>query len=91
MHMSFRRPLRRSACGWHDRCIGKGVSNDDDASSEANEAIMESFAPEFFRYWLPATETEERAQADRRDEDARRQREALEQLAERVCAARTVV
>jgi hypothetical protein len=52
---------------------------------------MDSFAPEFFRYWLPATETEERAQADRRDEDARRQREALEQLAERVTAARTIV
>ena len=71
--------------------MGYGVSNDDHASSEAKEAIMEYFAPEFFRYWLPARESEARAQADRRDEDAQRQREALEQLAERVTAARTIV
>jgi hypothetical protein len=52
---------------------------------------MESFAPEFSRYWLPTTEMEERAQADRGDDEARLQREALEQLAERVTAARTIV
>jgi hypothetical protein len=55
------------------------------------EAIMDSFAPEFSRYWLPTREAEERAQADRREDEARRQREALEELAERVTAARTVV
>lgn len=71
--------------------MNNGVSSDDHESSQANEAIMDSFAPEFFRYWLPARESEARAQADRRDEDAQRQREALEQLAERVTAARTIV
>jgi hypothetical protein len=67
------------------------VSDDDGASSAAQEAIMDSYAPEFSRHWLPTGEAEERAQADRRDDEARRQREALERLAERVTAARTVV
>jgi hypothetical protein len=67
------------------------VSNDDQASSAAKEAIMDSFAPEFSRYWLPTREREEQAQAERRDDEARLQRDALEQLAERVTAARTIV
>jgi hypothetical protein len=67
------------------------VCNGDCESSEADEAIMDSFAPEYFRYWLPARESEERALADRRDEDARQQQEALEQLAERVTAARSII
>jgi hypothetical protein len=67
------------------------VSNDDETSSEAKEAIMDSFAPEFSRYWLPTRESEQRSPTDRCDDEAQRQREALEKLAERVTAARTIV
>jgi hypothetical protein len=56
-----------------------------------SEAIMDSFAPEFSRFWLPMSEADERLSGDRRDDEAKRQREALEQLAERVTAARTIV
>lgn len=53
---------------------------------------MDSFAPEFSRCWLPA-EAVERAQDRSPDEDeaARREQRALEELAERVTAARTIV
>ena len=51
---------------------------------------MDSFAPEFSRFWLPMAEADDRPSADR-DDEAKRQREALEQLAERVSAARTIV
>jgi hypothetical protein len=52
---------------------------------------MESFAPEFAQYWLtgqPANVGE--AKDDRRDDDANAQRAALEALADRVTAARSV-
>jgi hypothetical protein len=52
---------------------------------------MDSFAPEFSRFWLPMAEADDRPSADVRDDEAKRQREALEQLAERVSAARTIV
>lgn len=53
---------------------------------------MDTFAPEFSRFWLgggdrkPGTE-----RRDDPDADARRQQQALEELAERVTAARSVV
>ena len=54
---------------------------------------MDSFAPEFSRFWLPASGEDERVQqADRlEDEKRRQQQQALEELADRVTAARTVV
>lgn len=49
---------------------------------------MDTFAPEFSKFWLsePAT-----ASHDARDEDTGAQKAALEELAERVSAARSVV
>lgn len=55
------------------------------------EAVMDSFAPELFRNWLPVPQDDERAERERRDEEARRQQQALQELAERVSLARTIV
>jgi hypothetical protein len=53
---------------------------------------MDSYAPEFSRYWLAPGSGDERVQPDSpRDEAARQQQQALAELAERVTAARTVV
>ena len=50
---------------------------------------MESFAPEFAHYWLPSQAADVGdAKDDRRDDDA--QQAALEALADRVSAARSV-
>ena len=54
---------------------------------------MDTFAPEFSRFWLPLTErdSERRRQDDRRDDEVRRLQKALEELAERVNAARSII
>ncbi|MCL4764256.1 MAG: hypothetical protein KJ018_21170 [Burkholderiales bacterium] len=53
---------------------------------------MDSFANELTRYSMPGREIDERADADRRDDEAaRRQQQALAELAERVRAARGIV
>lgn len=55
---------------------------------------MDTFAPEFSRFWFPVREQagDRPERHDRRREDeARRQQEALEELAERVTAARSIV
>ena len=49
---------------------------------------METFAPEFSRFWLPVRDGDSH---ERQDEDARAEREALEELVERVNAARSIV
>jgi hypothetical protein len=52
---------------------------------------METFAPEFALYWLAGQSTGAgEAKSERRDEDANAQRAALEELAERVTAARSI-
>jgi len=52
---------------------------------------MESFAPEFARYWLTGQAANVReTKDDRRDDDANAQQAALEALADRVTAARSV-
>jgi hypothetical protein len=52
---------------------------------------MESFAPEFARYWLSGQAAHMgEAKDDRRDNDANAQKAALEALADRVTAARSV-
>ena len=53
---------------------------------------MESFAPEFARYWLngPSTGAGD-VKAERRDDESNAQQAALEELAERVTAARSVI
>lgn len=51
---------------------------------------MDAFAPEFARYWLPAGDGDA-ARRDRRDEDDAAERRALEELVERVNAARSIV
>ncbi|MFO1414656.1 MAG: hypothetical protein U1F10_12275 [Burkholderiales bacterium] len=48
---------------------------------------MDTFAPEFSKFWLP----ESAANRDARDEDTGAQQAALQELAERVTAARSVV
>ncbi len=52
---------------------------------------MDTFAPEFSRYWLPPGSGDERVQPDSPRDEAARQQQALAELAERVTAARTVV
>jgi hypothetical protein len=52
------------------------------------EVAMETFAPEFSKFWLPEASG---AHADARDDDKGAQQAALEELAERVNAARSVV
>jgi hypothetical protein len=52
---------------------------------------MESFAPEFAQYWLTGQRANVgEAKDDRRDNDANAQQAALEALADRVTAARSV-
>ena len=53
------------------------------------EVEMDTFAPEFSKYWLPeASGSHARVRAD---DDKGAQQAALEELAERVNAARSVV
>jgi hypothetical protein len=54
----------------------------------AIEVNMDTFAPEFSKFWLPDAAI---AKADARDEDTGAQQAALQELAERVSAARSVV
>jgi hypothetical protein len=58
------------------------------------EDAMNTFAPEFAHFWLAAPATVAAADApvaDTRNEEADREQAALEELAERVSAARSVV
>lgn len=54
---------------------------------------MSTFAPEFAQFWLAglAAVAVAEAKADARDDDLDREKAALEELAERVFAARTIV
>ena len=52
---------------------------------------MDTFAPEFSRFWLPATERDGERRRDDRDDEVRRLQKALEELVERVNAARSIV
>ncbi len=52
---------------------------------------MPTFAPEFSQYWMPSGAVRDETRDDSRDEDLRNQQAALEELAERVNAARSVV
>ena len=52
------------------------------------EAVMDTFAPEFSKFWLPEASG---SHADSRADDEGAQQAALEELAERVNAARSVV
>jgi hypothetical protein len=51
---------------------------------------MDTFAPEFSRHWLSPRDGEAHSR-DRQDEDARALDKALEELVERVAAARSIV
>jgi hypothetical protein len=57
------------------------------------EEVMSTFAPEFAQFWLAglAAVAVAEAKAGLRDEQADRDKAALEELAERVFAARSVV
>jgi hypothetical protein len=54
---------------------------------------MSTFAPEFAQFWLAglAAVAAAGAQPERGEDDADREMQALEELAERVSAARTIV
>ena len=54
---------------------------------------MSTFAPEFAQFWLAglAAVAVAEVKADRREDDLDREKAALEELAERVFAARTIV
>jgi hypothetical protein len=52
------------------------------------EVMMDTFAPEFSKFWLPEASG---SRADSRADDESAQQAALEELAERVNAARSVV
>ena len=51
---------------------------------------MDTFAPEFSRYWLP-TEADGDRRHDAGEDEIRREQKALEELAERVTAARSII
>ncbi len=52
---------------------------------------MESFAPEFARYWLPGQASDVGdTNDDRRDDETIAQKAALEALVDRVAAARSI-
>lgn len=57
------------------------------------EISMSTFAPEFAQFWLAglAAVTAAGANAEHSEDDADREKQALEELAERVSAARTIV
>jgi hypothetical protein len=57
------------------------------------EDMMSTFAPEFAQFWLAglAAVAVAEAAASRHDEDLDREKAALEELAERVYAARSIV
>jgi hypothetical protein len=52
---------------------------------------MDTFSPEFSRFWLPGNERDADGRSDSRDDEVRRERQALEELADRVSAARSIV
>ena len=52
---------------------------------------MDTFAPEFSRHWLFPRDGEAHVSRDRQDEDARALDKLLEELIERVAAARSIV
>lgn len=52
---------------------------------------MSTFAPEFSQFWMPGHAAQDESRSESRDEDQRNQQAALEELAERVNAARSVV
>jgi len=52
---------------------------------------MDTFAPEFSRFWLPGNEQAVDSRPDAREDEVRRQKQALEELADRVSAARSIV
>jgi hypothetical protein len=54
---------------------------------------MTSLAPEFAQYWLagPATVVARYTSTEQRDDELAREKAALEALAERVTAARSIV
>ena len=52
---------------------------------------MDTFAPEFSRFWLPLTTADSERRQDDREDEVRRQQKALEELTERVNAARSIV
>jgi hypothetical protein len=54
--------------------------------------IMSTFAPEFAQFWLSGLAAVAAAQCkSERDDDADRDKAALEELAERVFAARSII
>ena len=57
------------------------------------ETVMSSFAPEFVQFWLarPAAVPVSEAKTDLHGDEVDRERVALEELAERVFAARSIV
>jgi hypothetical protein len=61
-------------------------------STRLDSAIMNAFSPEFAQHWLAGqgSPTDERAGGRRDDALSPAQQEALEELAERVNAARSV-
>lgn len=72
------------------RLLLSGQMSDGNDAVASEETVMETFAPEFSRFWLHVVEQAGDRREDREDE-ARRQQQALEELAERVTAARSVV
>jgi len=63
------------------------------ARNMGSDIVMNTFAPEFAQFWLAglAAVAAVDAQGGRHDDEADREKAALEELAERVYAARTIV
>jgi hypothetical protein len=52
---------------------------------------MDAFSPEFSRFWQPAAAARNDVPQARSEDDSRAQQAALEELADRVSAARSIV
>jgi hypothetical protein len=75
---------------WHIACKAVRGGN---TKMRIGETVMSSFAPEFVQFWLarPAAVAVSEAKTDLHRDELDRERAALEELAERVFAARSIV
>ena len=83
------RMSRTADARWHGYCFGRGCKQ---RSTRDDITIMNAFSPEFAQHWLAGQGSRSDDPAAGRHDDplSPAQEEALEELAHRVNAARTV-
>jgi hypothetical protein len=82
------RPPVRNRDDWHADCSTFVIMQ-----PQQREDAMNTFAPEFAQLWLAGTATTCAVELapEQRDDEADRERAALEELADRVSAARSII